>query len=234
MKMIDILMIEKGGNVKELSLKKCVAEDFYKKAGLKKADGFTCLHTWNLEEFQGNEYHISIYGKKEGRAGQENKYELPPPLDNNLLFGNLILVNEVDDKYVSFTSKEWKSIYEHLYGGFEDLDDDSEEEETDEDDGIPKTKTGYVKDGFVVDENENDENDDDDETEEELLEEETENDETDTSIEDEKMYKKKRQIVTRSKSNKKKDKKIENVFLNFDNDSNNIEFSSELVEEDYV
>ena len=68
MKMIDILMIEKGGNVKELSLKKCVAEDFYKKAGLKKADGFTCLHTWDLEKFQGSKYNISIYGKKEGRT----------------------------------------------------------------------------------------------------------------------------------------------------------------------
>jgi len=233
--MIDILMIEKGGNVKELSLKKCVAEDFYKKAGLKKADGFTCLHTWNLEEFQGNEYHISIYGKKEGRAGQENKYELPPPLDNNLLFGNLILVNQVNDKYVSFTSKEWKSIYEHLYGGFEDLDDDSEEEEeTDEDDGIPKTKTGYVKDGFVVDEDEDDDDDDIVETEEELLEDATDENETDGSTEDEKIYKKKRQIVTRSKNNKKKEKKIENVFLNFDIVTNNLEFSSELVEEEYI
>ena len=233
MKMIDILMIEKGGNVKELSLKKCVAEDFYKKAGLKKADGFTCLHTWDLEKFQGSEYHISIYGKKEGRAGQENKYELPPPLDNDLLFGNLILVNQVNNKYVSFTSKEWKSIYEHLYGGFEDLDDDSEEEETDEDDGIPKTKTGYVKDGFVVDEDEDEIDDEDDETEEEL-EDETENDETDTSIEDEKTYKKKRQLGSRSKNNKKKEKKIENVFLNFDIVTNNLEFSSELVEEEYV
>ena len=225
MKMIDILVIEKSGNVKEVSLKKCVSEDFYKKAGLKKADGFTCLHTWNLEEFQGNEYHISIYGKKEGRAGQENKYELPPPLDNDLLFGNLVLVNEVDDKYISITAKEWKSIYEHLYGGFEELDDDSEEEETDEDDGLPRTKTGYVKDGFVVDENEVIEEDDTIETEEEF-----EDDATDDSVEDEKIYKKKRKIVTRSKSSKKK----ENVFINLENASNNIEFSNELEEEEYI
>ena len=168
MKMIDILVIEKTGKVKEVSLKKCVAEDFYKKAGFKKADGFICLHTWNLDEFNGNEYHISLYGKKEGRAGQENKYELPPPLDSDLLFGNLVLVNQVDDKYVSFSSKEWKKIYEHLYGGFEDLEEDSEEEASDEDDGTPKTKSGYAKDGFVVDES--------DEAGDESFEDETEED----------------------------------------------------------
>lgn len=235
MKMIDILVIEKSGKVKEVSLKKCVAEDFYKKAGFKKADGFNCLHTWNIDEFNDNEYHISLYGKKEGRAGQENKYELPPPLDSDLLFGNLVLVNQVDDKYVSFSSKEWKKIYEHLYGGFEDLEEDSEEEASDEDDGTPKTKSGYAKDGFVVDES--DEVDDEsleDETEEELLEDGSESGETDDSTEDEKIYKRKRNIVTRSKSTKKKEKRLENVFINLDKNTNNIEFSSELVEEDYI
>ena len=235
MKMIDILVIEKSGKVKEVSLKKCVPEELYKKAGFKKADGFICLHTWNLDEFNGNEYHISLYGKKEGRAGQENKYEVPPPLDNDLLFGNLILVNQVDDKYVSFSSKEWKKIYDHLYGGFEDLEEGSEEEETDEDDGIPKTKSGYAKDGFVVDES--DEVGDEsfeDETEEELLEDGSESAETDVSIEDEKIYKRKRNIVTRSKSTKKKEKRLENVFINLDKTTNSIEFSSELVEEDYI
>ena len=235
MKMIDILVIEKSGKIKEVSLKKCITEEFYKKAGFKKADGFNCLHTWNLDEFNGNEYHISLYGKKEGRAGQENKYEVPPPLDNDLLFGNLILVNQVDDKYVSFSSKEWKKIYDHLYGGFEDLEEESEEEETDEDDGIPKTKSGYAKDGFVVDES--DEAGDEsfeDETEEELLEDGSEPAETDGSTEDEKIYKRKRNIVTRSKSTKKKEKRLENVFINLDKTTNSIEFSSELVEEDYI
>jgi len=235
MKMIDILVIEKGGNVKEMSLKKCVAEEFYKKAGFKKANGFNCLHTWNLDEFNGNEYHISLYGKKEGRAGQENKYELPPPLDNDLLFGNLILVNQIDDKYVSLTSNEWKKIYDHLYGGFEDLDEESEEEDTDEDDGIPRTKTGYAKDGFVVDESDEDGDESfEDETEEDLLDDDTDNGDTDVSTEDEKIYKKKRNIVTRSKNTKKKENKLENVFINLDKTTNNIEFSCELVEEDYI
>ena len=54
--MIDILVIEKSGKVKGVSLKKCVPEEFYKKAGFKKADGFNCLHTWKLDEFNGNEY----------------------------------------------------------------------------------------------------------------------------------------------------------------------------------
>ena len=48
----------------------------------------------------------------------------------------------------------WKRVYEHLFGGFEDLGDESEEESEDELDSVPpekKTKNGYLKDGFVVD-----------------------------------------------------------------------------------
>ena len=70
-----------------------------------------------------------------------------------------------------FDDKEWLKLYEHLFGGFEDLgDEDSFSEEEDIPDEL-KTKHGYMKDGFVVsssdaDDDEDyvaDENDDDEE-----------------------------------------------------------------------
>jgi hypothetical protein len=101
-----------------------------------------------------------VYGKKCGRANNENKYDLPPPVDTILLFGTLCVVKKYDDEFVSLTSKEWSKIYETLFGGFEDLDSEEErsvdsEVYSDED----YTKEGYLKDNFVVDDNELEEED---------------------------------------------------------------------------
>ena len=61
-------------------------------------------------------YKISLYGKDSGRAGMENKYELPPPVDNILFFGKIALVNDMDDLTIDL----WNKIYEQLFGGFFD------------------------------------------------------------------------------------------------------------------
>ena len=146
-----VLIIEKKGSVKELNIKKYDEEELYKKAGFKSAEGFKMATTWSIK-IDDKSYCISVYGKTNGRAGQENKYEFPPPIDTTLFFGNCILVNQNDDKEVVSVSKsEWKEIYEELYGGFEDIGSEDSEEESEEDDDLPRTKNGYVKDGFVVD-----------------------------------------------------------------------------------
>jgi hypothetical protein len=146
-----ILIIEKNANVKELAVKNYKEEDLYKKAGFKTSDGFIVHAKW-LVELEKKRYNIFLYGKKTGKANQENKYELPPPVDNLLLFGNCVLVNKKEnDEIENLSLKEWKSIYENLYGGFEDLNDTKfEDEEEDED----LTKEGYAKDGFIVDDKE--------------------------------------------------------------------------------
>jgi hypothetical protein len=146
-----VLIVEKKGSVKELNIKKYDEEELYKKAGFKSAEGFKMATTWTIK-IDDKSYCISVYGKTNGRAGQENKYEFPPPIDTTLFFGNCILVNQNDDKEVVSVSKsEWKEIYEELYGGFEDIGSEDSEEESEEDDDLPRTKNGYVKDGFVVD-----------------------------------------------------------------------------------
>jgi hypothetical protein len=110
-----------------------------------------------------------------GRANQENKYEFPPPIDNTLFFGNCVLVNGDPNEEApgNLTAKEWNTIYDQLYGGFEDIGDSEEESEDEEDDDdVPRTATGYVKDGFVVDDDVEEESEE--ESEEEAEEEEEE------------------------------------------------------------
>ena len=168
---ITILIIDKTGKIKELEVKNYDENELYKKAGFKSAEGFELQTEWGAE-IKSKSFSVSIYGKLNGRAGQENKYEFPPPIDNTLFFGSCVIVNKKHGEPVSISKEEWNAVYQHLYGGFEDIgDEDSEdEEETDEDDDIPRTKQGYVKDGFIVDDNEVD--DEDYDTEDETSEEE--------------------------------------------------------------
>lgn len=176
---MNIIIVEKSGSLKELALKTFDENELYKKAGFKSADGFKLQTDWGAN-VSGKQYQIFVYGKTNGRAGQENKYEFPPPIDNTLFFGSCLLVNKsADGKLNNLTKNEWKNIYEYLYGGFEDLGDEDTDDDS-EGEGeelVPRTKEGYVKDGFVVDdaegEDESEEGDDeDDESYEETSEEE--------------------------------------------------------------
>ena len=158
MSSVSIIIIEKGGNVKELKVKNYNEDDLYKKCGFKSSNDFKLHSVWENITLNKVTYNIHVYGKLVGRANQENKYEFPPPIDNDLFFGSCVLVNKIDNIPKNLTSGEWNRIYDHLYGGFEDLDDEDSEESEDEDEDLPKTKSGYVKDDFIVD----DDDDDDD------------------------------------------------------------------------
>ena len=159
-----ILLVDKTGVIKESLIKSFNADDLYKKAGFKTAEGFELAHQWTLSDG----VIVSLYGKTSGKAGQENKYDFPPPVDKVLFFGSCILVS---DK-IALKKTEWEAYYEELFGGFEDIgEEDSEvsEDDDDESEGLPRTKAGYVKDGFVVDdEDEDDDEDDDDEDVDEI------------------------------------------------------------------
>jgi hypothetical protein len=170
---LTILIIEKNGNVKEMEIKNFKEEELYKKCGFKKCEDFLKHHEWNNVKIDGNKYSISMYGKIEGRANSENKYDFPPPIDNKLFFGNCALVAKIKREenkfnYVNLNSILWNKIYEKLFGGFEDLTKNAivDEEEEDELANVSKnkkTKHGYLKDGFVVDsDGEDDDNFDDD------------------------------------------------------------------------
>lgn len=151
-----ILIVEKHGSIKELTVKNYNEDELYKKAGFKNKEGFKCYTIWNTT-LNDVTYNIHLYGKTNGKANQENKYELPPPLDNMLFFGNCILVNKCEESIHDLSLKEWNSIYELLYGGFEDIDQSDDDFEEDDDlDGLKLTKEGYVKDDFIVDESDDD------------------------------------------------------------------------------
>jgi len=160
--MPTLVIVQKTGELKEINIKEINYDELYKKCGFRKPEGFDHIGTWDDNIVDDINYNISLYARRTGKAGTENKYDFPPPEDNTLFFGDTILVAKSDDIVVDLTTNIWLNIYEQLFGGFEDLDNTIEEDENevDELENVPahmKTKTGgYLKDGFVVDDNADD------------------------------------------------------------------------------
>jgi hypothetical protein len=175
---LTIIIVEKNGDLRTLNIKHYKEEELYKKCGFKKADDFLKHCEWTVKLHE-QKYFVSMFGKIEGKANMENKYEFPPPIDTKLFFGCCALVCSVKNpKTLCNMSLElWSKIYEKLFGGFEDLtnNDNDDEDEEDELENIPKNmKTsvgGYLKDGFVVDDDDSatDDADDADDEYEEMI-----------------------------------------------------------------
>jgi hypothetical protein len=154
--MTTVLLVDKVGTIKPLKIKEYNEEDFYKKCGYKSSSNFQKQHTWKVR-VNGTNYWISLFAKSDvkGSLG-ENKYEFPPPVDSVLYFGTCLLAGYTNGtEPFSLSVELWDTIYNKLYGGFENLADTAEkdEQEPDELEHIPdhkKTKEGYLKDGFVV------------------------------------------------------------------------------------
>ena len=149
---VSIVLIETNGTLKTLKTKEVSAESLYKKCGFRVSDDFLCRHTWEVtlkDEF----YVISVWAKKTGKANFENKYDFPPPIDKELFFGQCAVVRvDKAGQFLDLTKETWLKIYEHLFGGFEDIGDEDEfsEDELESVDPALLTTHGYLKDDFVV------------------------------------------------------------------------------------
>jgi len=176
---ISVIIVEKNGSLKSLTIKEYKEDELYKKCAFKKAEDFVKQTEWSNIKIDGKKYIVLLYGKTEGKENTENKYDFPPPVDSTLFFGNCVLVAHMkkeNSEYglTNLTLELWNKIYEKLFGGFEDLavTCGEDENEVDELEGVPaekKTKHGYLKDGFVVDSDEDEEygsHDDDDDSDE--------------------------------------------------------------------
>lgn len=151
--MPSIIIIDKTGSVKSSNVKTLDVSELYKKCGFKSATGFSQHHMWPVE-FNGVEYKLQLYGKIDGKAGSENKYEFPPPVDKILFFGSCAVLNIENDVVSNMDAQMFSDIMDYLQGGYSDIGSEEDDDDTDESDIGPTTKDGYQKDGFVVDDEE--------------------------------------------------------------------------------
>ena len=160
---LSIIIVERSGTLKPLTIKDFKEDELFKKCGFKKAEDFVRQVEWNAK-YEGKKYYVQVFAKSDGRANSENKYDFPPPIDKKLFFGSCAIIaftknTDGSKNYVDLSIPLWNKIYEKLFGGFEDLVATAAEDEEEEDElaNVPKekkTKHGYLKDGFVVDSSE--------------------------------------------------------------------------------
>ena len=194
---LSIIIVERSGTLKPLTIKDFKEEELFKKCGFKKAEDFIKQVEWNAK-YEGKKYYVQVFAKSDGRANSENKYEFPPPIDKKLFFGSCAIIaftknTDGSKNYLDLSIPLWNKIYEKLFGGFEDLVKTAAEDEEEEDElaNVPKekkTKHGYLKDGFVVDSSETEDeaspSNSEEETEDDESEEEEADGEEDMVIED--------------------------------------------------
>jgi len=165
---MSFVLLNKNGEVATKKTRDLTIENLYKKCGFRSDNHFKRIHIWSVI-LNDETYLVAIYGKTKGKAGQENKHELPPPLDQDMYYGSMGALRLTSEGEVdNFTKEEWTKVYEALFGGFEDLnktnekDDEGEDSElaTEDDEGNYDksmiTKTGYLKDEFIVSDEESD------------------------------------------------------------------------------
>jgi hypothetical protein len=79
------------------------------------------------------ELQLTVWGWKEGKAGTENKHELPPPIDEALLFGDAVVsAADADGAPQDLTVDEWETFIEEANKGFEETASADEDEEAEE------------------------------------------------------------------------------------------------------
>jgi hypothetical protein len=131
--MITVIILEKDGSVNEKKIKN--TEKLYSVCNYRSAEQFEQLYVWVNDTTQ-----YELYGKKNGKANNENKFDLPPPVDSDLFFGTLCVLKKEYDNYVDFTVSEWNTFYTTLFGGFEDIETSDHETDTESEISVEENK----------------------------------------------------------------------------------------------
>ena len=86
-----------------------------------------------LGSYKNKNQYLFLFGYTAGKAGTENKHELPPPHDTTLYFGDIVVIASKDPNSCttphSLSTAEYETFYTRAFGGFEELDSEEEEEE---------------------------------------------------------------------------------------------------------
>lgn len=154
--MTKSIVVNKHSQLKLVEVKDF--DNLYKLCGFKSSTDFVLQNCWENIKYDNVKYDIYFYAKNKGKNDALNKYDLPPPVDNELYYGSILfIVCDASTKTpINLTTTLWEHLYEELFEGFEDVDSDENDEVDDLDDVDESRKTadGYLKDGFIVDDDE--------------------------------------------------------------------------------
>ena len=80
----NCILLKRTGGVYEIETKSFEPDILTLKLKKRGSGKPQILIIWEIDE-----YEYKLFGYKYGDAGQENKHDLPPPIDSELYFGDL-------------------------------------------------------------------------------------------------------------------------------------------------
>ena len=135
----QILLLTSTGDMKsgKLTIKSettgCQLSDIQTYLKKKKAPTQIGTYAWKSNT-------LFLFGYTDGKAGTENKHELPPPHDTQLVFGDIVVLLSKDKrsfaKPLPIKQDDYETFYTQVFEGFESLDEDEAEVEVEEEEII--------------------------------------------------------------------------------------------------
>lgn len=147
---VSIIVINKNGSMKQQNVKHLTQDTIYKKCGLRNSNGFHRIHVWYVHTM--NVDTVELWSCDTVKSGQDNKYELPPPLESKVYYGSMALISvQNDGTFGNLSLNTWSQIYESL------LEDGSNHEDSQDNASVtfPDTHTSAQYDTLQYDEEEN-------------------------------------------------------------------------------
>ena len=145
-----------GESVSEIKIKKDFNMNKFEFSKIKLEDVEDIRGHGKIErecDFEWHENTLSVFAFNDGKSGKENKTELPPPLDTQLYFGNIIIIAHFEGKVTELSLEDYEEFYNSAFGGFEDLGLADSERSADEE---PNSED----EAFIADEDDEDADDD--------------------------------------------------------------------------
>lgn len=101
-------------------------------------------------DYEWNNNLISMYCWSEGSESKINKHDLPPPVDNELYYGDILVLRHDNGNLIDLSKDNYNQFYEDAFGGFEDIE---EEEEVSSDEEPTQSDIDFIaSEGEVSDE----------------------------------------------------------------------------------
>lgn len=110
---VTIIVIDKNGIMKQQNVKHLTQDTIYKKCGLRNSNGFHRRHVWYIHTMDVDT--VELWSCDTVKSGQDNKYELPAPLETKVYYGSMVLISvQSDGTFGNLSLNAWTQIYENL------------------------------------------------------------------------------------------------------------------------
>jgi len=112
---VPIVIVERNGDLRADQMSAYTPSVLRKKCKCKSSSKFEMHAEWAYSERDApvdDRFIVELWACDDGAAGQENKYEFPPPVDTLLFFGSCALVaKDMTHRVIPLTLDKWDKMY---------------------------------------------------------------------------------------------------------------------------